>query len=122
MKTSDIITKLIFLPNLFDNLENVSIYDLLEKTGYFQMYEQISEKNIRKELTRHPECVAEWILYSENKRSSSGFYVKQENEHTYIVGYFNGKNQKHIQTSYTDRMNACAAFIKNEIEEIRLSM
>ncbi len=82
------------------------------------MHEQVSEKNIQEGLSHHPELVDEWILYSEDKRSGSGFYLTKDATGFYTVGYLGGagKNQK----TYSERIAACAAFIKQELEEIRL--
>jgi len=61
-------------------------------------------------------------LHSEDKRSNSVWYFQQENEETFVVGFFDRKNSKMNQLiKYTDRIEACAAFIKREIEDIRQS-
>jgi hypothetical protein len=119
MKVSDIIAGLIHLPRRFNSLGNVSIHDLLKETGYFEMHDQVSEESIHEALAQQPECVDEWISYSEDKRSSTGWYLKQEDGDTYVVGYFAGKNGEHTQFRYAKRIAACAAFIKRESENIR---
>lgn len=119
MKISNTTTKLIWLPRRFNSLGNVSIYDLLKETGYFEIYDKISEDSIREVLMQHPECVDEWISYSEDKRSISGWYLKQEDKDVYVVGYFSGEEDKDIQNKYADRIDACSFFIKHEAEDIR---
>lgn len=119
MEVSDVIAGLIHLPRRFNSLGNVSIYDLLKETGYFEMHDQVSEESIHEPLAQQPECVDEWINYSEDKRSSTGWYLKQEGGGTYVVGYFAGKNGEHSKFRYANRIAACAAFIKCESEHIR---
>ncbi len=121
MKKSDITASLILIPRTFHRLGNVSTYDLLKDTGYFEKYDQVSEGSIHEALKQHPECVDEWILYSQDKRTSTGWYFKREDENAYIVGYFAGKagKNKNIQLKFTDRIEACAAFIKREAETMR---
>jgi len=120
MRMGDILFDLIHLPRRF-NAGRMSMYELLRQTGYFEMHNQVSESGIRQTLVRHPECIDDWISYSEDKRTSSGSYIKQEDGTRYKVGCFSEKSGKAIDTSYIDRTDACAAFIKHEIEDIRCS-
>ncbi len=116
---NDIISKIIFLPHEYHKGKDISIYDLLKKNGYFQVHSQVSIESICEELSKHPECIDKWIQYSEDKRCSSGYYLKEE-EGNYIVGYYNEKTKKeNIPVRYANRVKACARFIKYEIEEIR---
>jgi hypothetical protein len=95
------------------------MYELLRHTGYFEAYDQVCEAALCDTLARYPECVDEWILYSEDKRTTSGWYIKQEEDARYKVGYFSGKDGEDSETTYFDKIAACAAFIKHEVEEIR---
>lgn len=97
----------------------MSIYNLLKETGYFEMHDQVSDDSIQKMLNHHPDCIDEWIIYSQNKRTSSGWYFKQEGKDSYIVGYFGGTDSENVQLRFADRIAACAAFIKRESEDIR---
>jgi hypothetical protein len=111
--------KLILLPRVFNRIGNVAIYDLLKETGYFEMYDQLSEEIIFESLAQHPEYVNDWLTYSEDKRTNSGWYFKQEGPNSYKVGYFGGKESENIPYKYIDRIKLCAAFIKRESEDIR---
>lgn len=118
MKVNDTLNGLINLPRKFNSVGNKSIYDLLKETGYFEIHDKISVESIRNRLAQSPEYVKDWILYSEDKRSSSGWYFKQEDSQRYVVGFLNGKgNNSHNE--YADRFEACANFIKHEIDNIR---
>lgn len=119
MEIDDIINKIILIPHKFNELKNISFYELLKETGYFQVYDKILEKMILKKLSLFPKYIEEWIIYSEDKRTNSGYYIKQEGNN-YIVGYLNNKG-KSMQKKYSDKIEACASFIKYEIEEIRNS-
>ena len=119
MRSSETINKIILLPKMFTDLGNISIYELLKQSGYFQNFNQITEKDIFNELSHQPERIKEWILYSENKRSDSGYFIEQKEKDSYIVGYFSLKGGRRDQTEYHKGNEACAAFIKHEIEEIR---
>jgi hypothetical protein len=120
MEKSHVIKNIVFLPKRFYTERNVSIYSLLEESGYFELYDQIRETDIVKELVKHLECIDQWMNLSENKRSSSGWYFKQTENSKYIVGYFSHPSQENLKTiEYFDKFEACAAFIKREIEDIR---
>jgi hypothetical protein len=118
MRKRDILVDLVELPRMF-NVGGMSMYEILKQTGYFELDNEVSETDIRKILARNPECVDEWISYSEDKRTSSGWYIKQENCTTYKVGCLLPKGRKGIETIYGDRTDACAAFIKHELEDVR---
>src|SRR5439155_14501585 len=77
MKTSieAIAAEIVTLPQRFHSLRDVSIFLLLEATGYFGLHDQISAGDIRAALLRCPESNEEWMQYSEDKRTSSGWYL-----------------------------------------------
>ena len=97
---------------------NVAIYSLLKEVGYFDMYNEVSEDVIREALLLHPNCVNDWIRFSEDKRSSAGWYF-QQNGIDYEVGFFSLNKNNIGPTKYSNSIEACAAFIKREIESIR---
>jgi len=119
MKVVDVVANLINFPSRFNSPGNVSIYNILKETGYFEMHDQVSDDIIYNALSQHPEHIDEWINYSQDKRTSSGWYFKEEGKDSYIVGYFGGTDSEKVQLRFTDRIAACAAFIKQESEAIR---
>jgi hypothetical protein len=118
---ADIATQIVTLPQTFHSLGNVSIFTLLKATGYFELHDQISEGDIRSALLCCPECVQEWIQYSEDKRSSSGWYLTLNDEGLYETAYFDIKAVPNTtnRVKYGHAIDACAAFIKHEIESVR---
>jgi hypothetical protein len=120
MGTKNIINEIINLPEKFYALGNISIYSLLEETGYFERHNQVSEAILLGELINRPQSVNQWLNWSDNKRSASGWYFKLNTNGKYVVGYF-PLSENSIQLEYNDSKEACAAFIAREIEEIRTS-
>lgn len=119
MKIKEILTSIIFLPkSLYDN-ENISAYSLLKASGYFEFHEAIGEKDIFNALIKNPECLSQWLVYSEDRRSTHSWYFTQQIEKgTYIVGFY--PPQKDVkETEYSNIVEACAAFIKKHIELMR---
>ena len=120
MKINDVATKLIYIPQDLKKIGNISFYDLLKRTGYFELHKRVNENIICRALEVNIECISEWITYSEDKRCSSGWYIKKESNDNYLVGYYPHNDKKHTNKIFSNRIEACASFIKHEIEEIRL--
>lgn len=119
MTTSDIIYDIISLPRRFNEMGDKSIYTLLMETGYAKIRDQITIEAIRNSLLKHPECVPEWIQYSEDKRTTSGWFFSEGRSGEFIVGCLaDGDKQEESQQSYNDETDACAVFVKREIDSI----
>src|SRR5947207_3241491 len=84
----EIAMQIVTMPRRFHSLGNISIFSLLEETGYFELHDQVSESDIRVALLRDPECVQEWMQYCSDKRTSSGWFIRLNDEELYEVGYF----------------------------------
>jgi len=115
------IVQILRLPHQFYTIQNVSMFALLEATGYFKLHDHVAEEDIRAALGNCPECVEEWMKYSEDKRTSSGWYFTLNDEDLYETGYFDIKSVPNDtnRVQYENPIDACAAFIKHEIESIR---
>lgn len=119
MNLDNVIKQIIELPTKYYKVGDKSMHSLLRDTGYFETYEQISEKDIYKALIQHPEFLKEWLQWSENKRTDEGWYFNQSNGNKYLVGYLSRTGT--TQNEYTDASLACAVYIKHEIENLRLA-
>ena len=120
MDINDLVAQIVTLPRRFHSLGNTSMFSLLDGTGYFGSHDQISEADIRAALVRSAECVEEWIQYSEDKRTC-GWYVMKINEGWYEIGHVTVRGDLQERRKYEDCIDACAAFVKREIESIRLA-
>ena len=99
--------------------ENTSIHDLLNECCYLKLPAAITESAIREALAEHPEFIADWHMFSLDKRCGSWFWRKCPRggfELGYVCG--NEASELHEGRWYPDELSACAAFIKREIEEI----
>jgi hypothetical protein len=113
----DLSVRIINIPKKFKTA-NASIHSLLKYSGYFETHDLVTAEAIREALLEHPDYVDDWIQYSEDKRCSSGWFFRQKGP-GYEVGFFSSKDGYSQSTMYSDRLEACAAFIKKEMEEIR---
>ncbi len=119
MKKNNVLRDIVFLPKRFSE-GNASMYSLIKESGYFEMHNQINEVDIFEVLNENLECIDQWLSLSEDKRSSSGWYFKQNDNGKYLVGHY-PSNENNELNEYSDEVEACAVFIKYEIEEIRKS-
>jgi hypothetical protein len=71
---ADIAQQIVTLPRTFHSLGNISIFSLLEETGYLELHNQVSVSDIRNALARDPACVREWMQYIDDQRCSSSWY------------------------------------------------
>lgn len=117
-KIENTIERLIHLPIDFHNNGHISELALLKASGYFELYNQITEDKIIEILKIHPHVITNWLQWSQDNRSSNRWGFSKSDE-KYFVGHWpDGKEFEEIIT--TDRFYACAAFIKRESESTRL--
>jgi hypothetical protein len=98
------------------------MFSLLEETGYFELHDQVSVRDIGNALARDPECVQEWMQESEDQRCSAAWYFVRNDEGCYEVGYLDVKSDPNItnRVQYENAIDACAAYIMHNIENMRL--
>ena len=118
---SDMVAQLVTLPRRFQSLGNVSIFSLVERTGYFQLHYEVSESDVRSALACCPDLVQEWLHYSTDKRTSPGWYLAKNDEGYYETGYIADTHDRTNRVHHENGINACASFIKHELESIRLA-
>jgi hypothetical protein len=118
MQRKEIVTALIRLSNNYHHMQNVSIRALLKETGYLDSFIEIDEFELIEELREHPNFITDWMEYSDDKRTNEGWYFVEDNGE-YLVGFINVKLVKSNEVRFGDKVEACAWFIKKEVEEIR---
>lgn len=119
MSTAAQIAKVVVgMPREFHLRGRVSIRTLLEDSGYNQNHDFVDVETIEDALRANPDMVKDWVEYSEGKRTSSGWYIRQQESSNWEVGYYGpgGSNQVSL---YDQELLACAAFVKLELEAIR---
>jgi hypothetical protein len=117
---NNIATEIVKIPRTFQIRRDMSIVALLKETRYFELYDQVSVSDIREAITRDPACVQEWMRYSDDQRCP-GWYLTLNDEGLYEVGFFddNANSRYSNRVQYESAIDACAVFIKHEIERVR---
>ena len=115
------VTEIVTIPRTMHS-EDKSPFALLKETGYFELHDQVSVSDIREALIRDPACVQEWMQYIDDQRCSSSWYFALNDENLYEVGFYDSNTdpRRSDQVVYDNAMDACAAFIKHQIESIRV--
>jgi hypothetical protein len=105
------------LPRKFFDIRTMSIIALLKETGYPEIHDQISVDDIRKALIQCPKCIDEWMAYSDHNRTNSIWGIRNEGTDKYIVFFLDSNNVQSIKEEYTDRFDACAHYIKHDVDD-----
>lgn len=113
----DVIHNIIDIPGRFKK-GNDSFYSLAIQSGYFSSPEEITNDNIAEILHGHPGLIDEWLCWSDDKRTSSGWFFQNNLPEIYVVG-FSPRDENKPDIVFTDKFLACATFIKNDLEEMR---
>ena len=89
----------------------ISWLDLLAQSGLREGSISISQGQLVECLRNKPDLVKAWFAFSEDKRASPGWYLKKGGRGRYVVGWYPGPTAD----SFTDRLVACAEFIRREL-------
>lgn len=118
MSSKQQIIQILSLPEVFyEPGNNKSFKKLLEETEYLKISEQIDEKDFLEAMKENPKFITTWINWSDNKRSASGWFIKENENNEYVVSFFPQKDGiKNFKTN--DIKMACAFFIKMELESL----
>lgn len=119
MKAQDIATKIALLPREYYALRNVSFDSLIKQSNYSRSSPEITEEAIREALADQPDLVDDWLKWSEDKRTSTGWYFTKQTDGAYIVGHIlKGKDEPERSRYLHDPIAACACFVKLEVDDV----
>ena len=96
-----------------------SEFTLLSESGYFELYNQINENEIKEVLKEYPHLIEDWLRISEDIRSSERWYFARGNDGKFYVGHY-PELEKFKEINTTDEFYACATFIKRDAEFTRI--
>jgi len=99
------------LAGRYRSQEELSIYEMLKRTGYRERREALTVEAIREALARSPGRMGEWLEYSADKRSA-GWYIRSTD------GQFEIGNRHSAAERYSDLEEACGHFILHELDQI----
>jgi hypothetical protein len=90
----------------------ISWRDLVTRSGWPANPEPMLGEQLAEYLRDKPDLVDALFGFSEDKRTSSGWYLQEDGRGGYVVGWYPGSTQNR----FADRVLACAEFICHELE------
>ena len=112
----DVVQKVCAIPADFHRRGDVSVLYLLEESGYDTVRDAVTVAIIQQHLQAHPDLIDVWAGYSDDKRCSSGWFF---DDRRYTTGHYSSSAGRSQEQVFTERSQACAEFIKHELESIR---
>jgi hypothetical protein len=97
-------------------LSRLSLRDLVAQTGYLDLRPTLTRQEIADHLARHPGLVLDWLRYSEDKRTSGGWYLLHPSKE-WIVGRLSGPEHER-ELRFGPGPEACAEFILRELDGV----
>jgi len=113
----DTVFKVCSMPRNFKASGNKSMIQLLNESGYGEHKNSIAQDDIMRCLVSRSDLVEDWEVYSEDKRTSAGWYLLHE-ESVWTVGYARSGGGREKEHKYSSGLEACAVFIINELEQL----
>jgi hypothetical protein len=95
----------------------VSVVQLVRESGYGGADAASLRGAVEEQLRTHPELIDDWLTYSGDKRTSSGWFFEDDDE--VVVGYFDVTRGRSHEQQFADRLQACAEFIMREVDSIQ---
>lgn len=121
MDKDQTIAAILRLPQEYRERGDVTFGALLKETGYADAYSSISVRDLRESLARNPNFVSEWETWSDDKRYHPAWYFRVLDDSTSEIGLVDLGVPGCItnRRQFNDPIDACAEFIKIEIEDYR---
>ena len=112
----DVVAKVCSIPSDFHRRGDVSVVYLLEESGYDTVRDAVTVPIIQEHLQAHPDLIDVWAGYSADKRCSSGWFFDDTRSTTGHYSSSAGRSQEQV---FIERSQACAEFIKLELDSWR---
>lgn len=110
------------MPLDFRERGDVSMFALLDESGYSSCPHEVTESLIADHLRMHPELIDSWLGYSQDQRCSPAWCLIAEAPNSpsgWAVGFVANSGRLTSQQAFPDRYSATAYFIKQETETFR---
>lgn len=95
----------------------VSLLALVEETGYSKARDAIDVSLINSGLRERRAILDAWLRYSSEKKETWGWFFEVDSRGKYAVGLKTGFSER-TRCEIPDPWDACASFIKEELEAI----
>jgi hypothetical protein len=89
-----------------------ALRDLIAEAHYIELRPHLSRDDLATHLAKHPGLVLTWLRYSEDKRTSGGWYLLHPAS-GWLVGRLGGRELR-----FGSGPEACAEFILRELDGV----
>ncbi len=103
----------------FYRLGNVSMIGLLESSGYLSCPGVVAEELLERAFAGQPELIDAWVVESQNKRTSEGWYIRGIEESPGGAIWEVGYHPHGARRTFSNRARACAFYVKADVEHLR---
>jgi hypothetical protein len=107
-----ILENVLALPSTFRSAGDKTVVQLLRESGYGGNRDTVTVAAVVEAIGRDPSIADAWRHYSEDQRSSGGWYIIETREGAYEVGFY----PSGPTFVFNDPVLACAEFIVREVE------
>jgi hypothetical protein len=91
--------------------------DILKQSGYYDLFNNVTENDIALHLNSNAGLVDTWLLYTENIRHQPAWGIAGNGNSKWTV-FFTG-DEEEMEFTFDNPIEACAKMIKMTMEEIR---
>jgi hypothetical protein len=117
IEVNNLLKKIIFIPRDHYLLGNISEYDLVKNSEYYEHSDLINEENLYETLKKYPDSIDHWFTLSADNHGTPAWYITQTRDKKYKVKYTKlDPNFKTVE--FDDKTRACAAFIARYLEQM----
>jgi hypothetical protein len=110
----DVVASVCHIPIEFHERGDVSVVTLLIDSGYPELRASIGVTHIQRYLQAHPDILDAWATYSEDKRCEGWYFVDDR----CAIGADSSCVGTPREQVFGERSEACASFIKHELDSI----
>lgn len=112
MSANEVVERVCRLPGEFYGGTR-SMSQLLEESGVTSCMALLTVSNIKGYFTAYPDLIEQWLLWSANKRVTSGWYFKRDGNN-FVVGFY----PRGEVLTLGDAAVACAEFVVREVKAL----
>jgi hypothetical protein len=92
-----------------------SLRDLLDVSGYAAVRSHITHQQVQDLLTERPDLAADWVSFSEDKRTSGGWALTKEGGSWALTGSAS-TGSPHEKVLFSSLAEACAQYVLRELD------
>ncbi len=114
LEMPDTVALICRLPIDFHSARTKSLLQLISESGYTKGSDTVTESSTETLLDDHLEWCGDWIGFSQDRRTSSGWVISERADGFDVYFYPSGSTL----LSFNDKAAACAAFSIRELKSL----